>query len=342
MKASLTVLAAAVLMSPIGVATAATVTATAGTGGKILPSGAITVKDGATQQFGVAANSGYTILSVSGCSGQLAKTSGGYIYTTVRIMASCKVIASFKLLAPRITWFKINNDAAETITRFVTLNFSTASGSMPTHYRASSRSDFAGVLWTSLGGATALSFDVGPEPGPKTIYLQLWDYSSGGSGYSNVMSDTINLQARQVYTIPARDFYAAAESRGFRSSVLRNIAPCSCQIIQGPADGVPSSGFAAQVLGDYCAPPSSGYACEFTFFEGSILQNSFVLGPVLGRDGTVECMGTFDVGSLPPGSTSARFTLKSDPARNCRYIFDSIVLEGPANSDWHLALGLKP
>ncbi len=90
MKASLPVLAAAVLMNPIGVATAATVTATAGTGGKILPSGAITVKDGATQQFGVTANSGYTILSVSGCSGKLTRTSGGYIYTTARIMASCE------------------------------------------------------------------------------------------------------------------------------------------------------------------------------------------------------------------------------------------------------------
>ncbi|HZX48610.1 MAG TPA: hypothetical protein VFF47_05275 [Nitrospirota bacterium] len=26
----------------------------------------------------------------------------------------------------------------------------------------------------------------------------------------------------------------------------------------------------------------------------------------------------------------------------CQYIIDTITLEGPANTDWHTALGLKP
>ena len=67
-----------------------TVTASAGPGGSISPS-AVSVNAGATQQFTIAPNAGYTISSASGCGGTLS----GTIYTTGPITASCTVTAAF-------------------------------------------------------------------------------------------------------------------------------------------------------------------------------------------------------------------------------------------------------
>jgi hypothetical protein len=103
---------------------------------RVSPSGTITIKDGTTQQFGIVTSSGFTILSVTGCNGTLSKTSGGFTYTTGRVTGSCTVIASFKLLAPKISSFKINNDAVETAIQSVSLNFSMATGSTPTGFNS--------------------------------------------------------------------------------------------------------------------------------------------------------------------------------------------------------------
>ena len=70
-----------------------TVTASAGTGGSISPSGAQTVDEGGTVSFTLTASSGYSVSGVSGTcpSGSLSGTT----YTTGAITQSCTVVASF-------------------------------------------------------------------------------------------------------------------------------------------------------------------------------------------------------------------------------------------------------
>jgi hypothetical protein len=69
-----------------------TVTATAGQGGSISPS-SLTVDHGSTASFTVTADTGYSIVSVNGCSGSL----DGTTYTTGVITGPCMVSASFSL-----------------------------------------------------------------------------------------------------------------------------------------------------------------------------------------------------------------------------------------------------
>lgn len=68
-----------------------TVTATAGMGGSITPTSG-TVNHGSTVSFTVRPASGYTIDSVSGCSGSLS----GNTFTTAAITGNCSVSASFR------------------------------------------------------------------------------------------------------------------------------------------------------------------------------------------------------------------------------------------------------
>jgi ELWxxDGT repeat protein len=69
-----------------------TVTPSAGAGGTISPNTAQTVNHGATTSFTVTPDEGYSIVSVSGCSGTL----DGSTYTTAAITADCAVTASFR------------------------------------------------------------------------------------------------------------------------------------------------------------------------------------------------------------------------------------------------------
>jgi len=73
-----------------GTPTVFTVTATAGTGGSISPASR-SVNDGDTTTFTLTPDAGFSIDSVSGCSGSLS----GNIYTTGAITANCAVTASF-------------------------------------------------------------------------------------------------------------------------------------------------------------------------------------------------------------------------------------------------------
>jgi len=69
-----------------------TITASAGVGGTINPSGAVTVNAGAIRSFTVTPKLGYSIASVGGtCGGALS----GNTYTTHAITANCTVTASF-------------------------------------------------------------------------------------------------------------------------------------------------------------------------------------------------------------------------------------------------------
>ena len=68
-----------------------TVTPSAGSGGSISPNTPQTLNYNATRSFTVTPNTGYSILSVTGCGGTLA----GNTYTTGPITADCTVTASF-------------------------------------------------------------------------------------------------------------------------------------------------------------------------------------------------------------------------------------------------------
>lgn len=70
------------------------VTTNAGNGGTISPASA-SVNSNDTVSFSITANSGYSIASVSGCSGTLS----GTIYTTAAINANCTVTVSFNSTA---------------------------------------------------------------------------------------------------------------------------------------------------------------------------------------------------------------------------------------------------
>jgi hypothetical protein len=67
------------------------VTPNAGAGGSISPSGAQTVNHGGTTSFTVTPNTGYSIASVTGCSGNL----NGNTYTTAAVTGACAVSATF-------------------------------------------------------------------------------------------------------------------------------------------------------------------------------------------------------------------------------------------------------
>lgn len=331
------VLAMTVMMLSSGSAEGATITAKAGTGGKITPYGSITVRDGTTQQFSMAAASGYTVLSVTGCNGTLS----GSTYTTGRISANCTVLASFKLIAPKISSFKINNDAVETPVQSVTLNYTTAPGSMPTHYRASEFPDFLNAVWQT--GIAAPIFELRAGAGVKTVYLQLRDSST--NGISNVMSDTINLKTRQVYNVKGNDFYALAMLRGFNSSAQEtndDVIACNCSIVEGPADYVMASQVAARV---WAQSNLERCSCAFEFFDfpdNATLKNGFVILGVSGSEYPEFEGCNFSVNlSVSPDRTWMNYEIngEADVNHNCRYVIDRVILEGPADTDWRAALG---
>lgn len=82
-----------------GFAVARTVTATAGAGGSINPSGAQAVADGTTASFTVTPQANYQIASVTGCGGALVQS----LYTTAAVTQNCAVTASFAPILHTVT-----------------------------------------------------------------------------------------------------------------------------------------------------------------------------------------------------------------------------------------------
>jgi hypothetical protein len=99
---------------------------------------------------------------------------------------SLVVSDTITLEGPAVSSFKINDDAAITATRTVTLN-NTAINS-PTYYKASERQDFMGALWQVYKEAPQFKLSTGA--GTKTVYFKV----KNGVGQSPVVSDTITLE----------------------------------------------------------------------------------------------------------------------------------------------------
>jgi hypothetical protein len=76
---------------------AVTITANAGAGGTISPSGQVSVPSGTSKTFTVTPNTGYKTASVTGCGGSWVN--GSTSYTTGPVTAACAVAASFTSMA---------------------------------------------------------------------------------------------------------------------------------------------------------------------------------------------------------------------------------------------------
>lgn len=88
--------------------------------------------------------------------------------------------------APHVTLFQIENGAASTNKRYVTLN--NAASERPTHYMASESSKFTRATWQPYSTAPTFKF-YSSSPGVKTVYFK----TKGINGESAVMYDTITF-----------------------------------------------------------------------------------------------------------------------------------------------------
>lgn len=92
---------------------------------------------------------------------------------------------------PSLTAFAINNGAASTANRIVTLNHTAATSSpthsLPTHYMASEDADFTGASWQTYSASPSFTLSEGYSV--KTVYLKLMN----DAGESGVLNDTIDV-----------------------------------------------------------------------------------------------------------------------------------------------------
>jgi len=116
--------------------------------------------------------------------------SGGYGVKTVYLKLkndageSGVLNDTINFATPSLTAFTINNSAARTVNRIVTLD-NTAATPSPTHYMASQDASFAGASWQTYSASPSFTLSVGY--GVKTVYLKL----KNDAGESGVLNDTI-------------------------------------------------------------------------------------------------------------------------------------------------------
>jgi hypothetical protein len=103
---------------------------------------------------------------------------------------STAVSDSITVSGPAVTSFQINNGAAATAIRAVTLNNTTSI--KPTHYMASESSSFVGAKWAYY--SVQPKFTLSSGAGTKTVYFKV----KNSVGESGVVSDTITLQGPSV------------------------------------------------------------------------------------------------------------------------------------------------
>jgi len=89
----------------------------------------------------------------------------------------------FKMPLPRVTLFRINNGAATTTSRNVTLNNTCTKN--PTYYKASENPTLMGVGWKAY--STAPTFRLSAGNGTKRVYFRV----KNAGGQSTIVSDSI-------------------------------------------------------------------------------------------------------------------------------------------------------
>jgi hypothetical protein len=120
-----------------------------GANGSISPSSAQNVAYNATPSFVATANTGYKVLSVTGCSGSLS----GSTYTTGPIIASCSIVASFLAnVAPVATSLSLSGTAQ--VAQVLTASYAYSDADADPENTASSGSSYRFVRSTDNSMAT--------------------------------------------------------------------------------------------------------------------------------------------------------------------------------------------
>ncbi len=156
-----------------------TITATAGTGGTVSPSGTVSVAQGANQTFTITANSGYTIASVTvdGASvGAVTTYTFGNVQANHTISASFSGSTSDTNIAPNGTAYGWNANTSSTANTNKSAQPGLNDGNLTNNVDLDSAGDAvgaweaAGVTWTSTKTISSVNFING-------------DITTGGDGY---------------------------------------------------------------------------------------------------------------------------------------------------------------
>jgi len=163
--------------------------------------------------------------------------------------------------APSVTSFSINNGAASTASRTVTLNNSCAGG--PTHYMASESSSFSGAAWQTY--STAPSFTLSTGNGAKTVYFKVKN-TFGESGVKSAKI-TLNESTGTTPSVTAFSINNGAAATTTRSVTLNNT--CSGAPTEYMASE--SSSFAGATWNAYSTAPgftlSAGNGTKTVYFK---------------------------------------------------------------------------
>ncbi|MCL1960623.1 MAG: hypothetical protein FWG56_02315, partial [Desulfovibrionaceae bacterium] len=255
-----------------------TVTASAGTGGAISPSGAVAVNSGATRAFTVTPNTGYVISSVGGtCGGTLS----GNTYTTRAITANCTVTAAFVY--------------------------------QTTPYYAVTASAGAGGTISPSGINAAVSgstvrFTVTPNPG----YVATVGGTCGGTLSGNTYTTypiTANCTVTAAFVYQATPTYTVTASAGTGGAISPSGAVVVNSGVARAFTVTPNTGYAISSVGGTCGGTLSGNTyttraitanCTVTaaFAYREVLPYSVTASAGVG--GTISPSGT---GSVLPGTT---------------------------------------
>lgn len=187
------------------------ITASAGTGGTISPSGVVTVNYGAQQTFTVAANTGYTYTSVTGCGGTLFTN----IFTTGQITANCAVTATFTPIQYSYntyvssgggTIYPSGGQAA--YGAILSLIVTPATG-----YTISSVTGCGGIL-------SGNTYTIGPVTANCSVYAQftpLYNITASAGQGGNIYpsgSVTVNTGGTQAFTVTPNSGYTISSVTG--------------------------------------------------------------------------------------------------------------------------------
>ncbi|MBF0456993.1 MAG: hypothetical protein HQK99_03760 [Nitrospirae bacterium] len=196
-----------------------TVTPSAGAGGAISPSAAVTVTSGTTKAFAINPRTGYTIASVTGCNGSLSGTT----YTTGAITADCTVAATFTTptkytVTPSAgTGGTISPSAAVTVTSGSTKAFTI---SPHTGYTIASvtgcNGSLSGTIYTT--GAITADCTVAATYTTPTKYTVTPTAGTGGT-ISPSAAVNVTSGSTQAFTVHAQSGYAIASVTGCNGSL---------------------------------------------------------------------------------------------------------------------------
>ncbi len=194
-----------------------TVTGTAGSGGSISPASR-TVNHGATTTFTVTPNTGYSIATVTGCSGSLS----GNTYTTGAITGACTVNATFSLNTYIVTGTAGEGGSISPATR-------TVNHGATTTFTVTPNTGYGIAAVTGCGGTlSGNTYTTGSITGACTVSatFSLNSYTitgtAGSGGSISPASRTVNHGATTTFTVTPNTGYGIAAVTGCGGTLSGN------------------------------------------------------------------------------------------------------------------------